>query len=82
MEFKELKNKNLAELNKLLAERRDKLRDSRFKVANRQLKDVRSIRKLKKEIAGIITLINKSNRNSLLAKTMADKEVSADKQDK
>lgn len=70
MDFKELKNKTGEELHKILAENRDKLRDLRFKVANRQLKDTRSIRKIKKEVAGILTLVNKPES----VKTSADKE--------
>lgn len=58
MEFKEIKNKSVKELHKLLAESRDKLRELKFKDANKQLKDVRSIRKLKAEIAQILTVIN------------------------
>lgn len=60
MEFKELKNKSKDELNKILSDSRDKLRDSRFKVANRQLKDVSSIKKIKKDIARILTIFNKN----------------------
>ncbi len=59
MEFKELKNKSKDELNKILSDSRDNLRESRFKVANRQLKDVSSIKKIKKDIARILTIFNK-----------------------
>ena len=59
MEFKELKTKSEKELHNLLAELRDKLRDLRFKDANKQLKDVKSIRKIRTEIAQILTLLNK-----------------------
>lgn len=58
MEFKELKNKTEKELRKLLEESRDKLRNLRFKDANKQLKNVREIRIVKKTIAKILTLIN------------------------
>jgi large subunit ribosomal protein L29 len=58
MDIKELKVKSKEELNKLLSDNRDKLRDSRFKVANRQLKDVRGIRKIKREIARMLTILN------------------------
>jgi ribosomal protein L29 len=59
MEFKELKNKTVKDLHKLLADFRDQLRDLRFKDANKQLKDVREIRVLKKTISQILTLLNK-----------------------
>ncbi len=58
MEFKELKNKTEKELKQILSESRDKLRDLRFKDANKQLKNVREIRVIKKTIAKILTLIN------------------------
>lgn len=58
MEFKELKKKSESELHKILAEFRDKLRDLRFKDANKQLKNVREIRKVRETIARILTLLN------------------------
>jgi len=58
MKYKELQKKNKSELHKTLAESRDKLRDFRFKDANKQLKNVREIRKVKKVIAQILTLLN------------------------
>jgi ribosomal protein L29 len=51
-----------AELQKLLAETRDKLRDLRFKDANKQLKDVRQVRKQKKLVANILTIMNKGDK--------------------
>ena len=59
MDFKELKTKMPAELHRLLAAGRDKWRELRFKDSNKQLKNVREIRSLKKEIAQILTLLNK-----------------------
>lgn len=58
MEFKELQKKKESELHKLLAESRDTLRDLRFRVASRQLKDIREVRVIKKTIAKILTLLN------------------------
>jgi large subunit ribosomal protein L29 len=60
MEFKELKKKSIGELHKSLLEKRNELREARFKDANKQLKDVRQIRAMKKLIARILTLINAS----------------------
>lgn len=62
MNFKELKQKNEIELKKLLADSREKLRDLRFRVASRQLKDVRQIRKIKKTIAKVLTLLTKKKQ--------------------
>ncbi|MFA6393659.1 MAG: 50S ribosomal protein L29 [Patescibacteria group bacterium] len=58
MEMKEIKNKSQAELNRLLSEFRDKLRDLRFKDASKQLKNVRDIRKVRQDIARIMTVLN------------------------
>ena len=58
MEFKELKKKKENELHKILAENRNKLRDLKFKDANKQLKDVRQIRKVRQVIAQALTLLN------------------------
>ncbi len=58
MEFKELQKKNEGDLQALLAKEREKLRVERFRDANKQLKNVRELRNLKKEIARILTLIN------------------------
>lgn len=59
MTFKELTQKTIKELHKLLSESREKLRELRFKDGNKQLKNVREIRQVRKFIAQIFTLINK-----------------------
>lgn len=59
MEWKELKIKTEKELHSLLAEYRNKLRELRFKDANKQLKNVREIRKTREVIARVSTLLNK-----------------------
>lgn len=61
MDIKELKTKTPLELTKLLVESQEKLRELRFKDSNKQLKNVRSIRVLKQEIARINTLLNKKD---------------------
>jgi ribosomal protein L29 len=58
MEIKELKIMSISELHKQLAKSRDRLRDLRFKDANKQLKNVREIRWIKQAIAQVLTLIN------------------------
>ncbi len=58
MELKELKKKNKGELHKILSETREKLRDLRFKDANKQLKDIRQIRGVRRTIAQVLTLLN------------------------
>jgi len=58
METKELTSKTPAELQKLLAQYREKLRELRFKDSNRQLKNVREIRQVRENIARIFTVLN------------------------
>lgn len=63
MEFKELKNKTKSQLHNLLAEERERLRELRFKDANKQLKDVRQIRKVRETIAQALTILNSKEDN-------------------
>ncbi len=60
MDFKELKKKTEKELKANLAESREKLRDLRFRDANKQLKNIREIRQVKRTIARILTLLKKN----------------------
>ena len=64
MDYKELKKKKESDLHKILAESRDKLRDLRFKDANKQLKNVREIRVVRETIARILTLLNSKKGNN------------------
>jgi len=63
MEFKELQTRTMKEWHSLLAEAREKLRHLRFKDANKQLSDIRSIRKERQLISRLLTLINKSKNS-------------------
>ncbi|MFA6215025.1 MAG: 50S ribosomal protein L29 [Patescibacteria group bacterium] len=54
MKYKELKSKPETELQKLLTDSREKLRELKFKVASNQLKNVREIRSLRKTIAQLL----------------------------
>lgn len=56
MKLKELRQKSVPELQKLLARNRDKVRDVRFKVSQRQYKNYRELGDLKKEVARILTV--------------------------
>ncbi|MFA6512346.1 MAG: 50S ribosomal protein L29 [Patescibacteria group bacterium] len=58
MTIKELRMKSRAELEKLLTEQREELRDIRFKVSRDQMKNVRSIRSTKQDIARILTILH------------------------
>ncbi|PIR72868.1 MAG: 50S ribosomal protein L29 [Candidatus Nealsonbacteria bacterium CG10_big_fil_rev_8_21_14_0_10_36_23] len=57
MKFSELRQRPKPELQKLLAENREKLRQLRFDLASGKVKNVREIRKIKKDIARILTLL-------------------------
>lgn len=59
MDWNELKLKSPTELQRLLQEKRELLRDRRFKVAQGQHKDVRELRELKQDIARILTKVTK-----------------------
>ena len=58
MTFAELNKKSAADLQKLLAEKREELRELRFKVAANQLTNVRQIRKVRQLIARILTRLS------------------------
>jgi large subunit ribosomal protein L29 len=58
MNFKELKKKTESDLHKILSESRERLRELRFKDANKQLKNIREIRTLRITVAQVLTLLN------------------------
>jgi len=64
MKTKELKEKSLKELEKILGDYRETLRKLRFDLASGKVKNVRKIREIKKDVARILTVINnKDNKN-------------------
>ena len=65
---KELRLKPEEELNQLLSESQKKLRELRFNLASGKVKNVRTIRVLKKDIARILTILNEKNeiKNNVL----------------
>ncbi len=64
MKAAELRKKTKNELNKLLTERRERLRVLRFDLASGRVKNVKEISQLKREVARIITLL-KENKESI-----------------
>lgn len=62
MKIKELKDKNINELKKLLTEKEENIRKSRFELATKQVKDKRQIRKERRDVARILTLIHKEDK--------------------
>lgn len=57
MKISEIKQKPKNELQKLLQEERDNLRQLRFDLSAGKVKNVREIRKIKKDIARILTIL-------------------------
>lgn len=57
MKIAELRQRSKDELQKILADGREKLRQLRFDLASGKVKNVREIRKIKKDIARILTLL-------------------------
>ncbi len=58
MKVRELRKLEINDLNKKLDELRNKSRELRFSITNNQLKDVRNLRSVKKDIAKILTILN------------------------
>lgn len=65
IKFAELKKKTEAELTEQLAEAREKSRELRFRASTRELKNIREIRNVKKEIAQILTIMAQSKKKPI-----------------
>lgn len=63
MKPSELRQKSQSELQKLLADKRERLRQLRFDLAAGKVKNVREIRMIKKDIARILTLLRNYELN-------------------
>ena len=63
MDIKEARNKSIIELNNLLKDLRKNLDDLKFKVAQDQVKNVREIRQIKKDIARILMTLKEKTAN-------------------
>ncbi|MFA5355426.1 MAG: 50S ribosomal protein L29 [Candidatus Paceibacterota bacterium] len=57
MKIAELRQRNKADLEKLMADDKEKLRQLRFDLAAGKVKNVKDVQKTRKEIARIMTLI-------------------------
>jgi ribosomal protein L29 len=60
MGIKELREKNIEELKKLLGEKKEYARKLRFDISSKQVKNNREYRNTRKEISRILTLIKES----------------------
>ena len=58
MKIVELRKLDIEKLNEKLVELRNKNRELRFSIANNQLKNVRELRVVKKDIAKVLTVLN------------------------
>jgi ribosomal protein L29 len=73
MDLKELQKFADKDLHLHLSDLRKKVREFRFSIANSQLKNVRTLRKTKKEIAQILTELNKRRTGKIAtAETSAE----------
>jgi ribosomal protein L29 len=69
MKIAELREKTDNELQRLLSELRNQVREFRFKVASREQSRVRDVRGAKKTIAQVLTLLRSRKDSSAKAKT-------------
>ncbi len=58
MKIKEIREKNQKEIEKDLSELRNKLTKMKFDISGKQMKNHREIRKIKKDIAKILTVLS------------------------
>lgn len=64
MKIREIRAKSTQELKEMYEDLTQKLRDLNFKLASGQLKDVREVRKAKKTIARILTVLKERKEES------------------
>ena len=62
MKIKELQNKNESELKKDLFDLQEELRTVRFNLSYGHVGNVAKIKKIKKDIARVLTVLNNSNK--------------------
>ncbi|MFH1656645.1 MAG: 50S ribosomal protein L29 [Candidatus Nealsonbacteria bacterium] len=62
MKIKELRLKQNTELNKLLQEKKEKLRQFYFNLSSGKVKNIKEIRETKKDIARILTILKNTKK--------------------
>jgi ribosomal protein L29 len=72
MDTKELRDKTTVELEKLLTDSRNRLRELRFRVAAKQLSTVREIRQTRRLIAQLLTMLGERKQAEPSAEPKAD----------
>lgn len=65
MSYEEVKKLTKEDAQKRLAETQARLQEIRFKLGANQVKDVREVRTLRREIAHLLTHVNASSKNPL-----------------
>ncbi len=60
-EFQELKNKPVAELNKMMSELKDRLWNVKNDLVRGKVKNIQEVKTIKKDIARIMTVVNQGN---------------------
>ncbi|MBM3250766.1 MAG: 50S ribosomal protein L29 [Candidatus Nealsonbacteria bacterium] len=63
MKIGEIRQKPQKELQEILRDKQEKLRQLRFDFASGKVKNVREIQQIKKDIARILTIINNQDAN-------------------
>ncbi len=63
MKAQELRNKNPEELKRLLQEKRVELCKTRFDIKANQTRDNQSQKRIKKDVARILTILNSNNKS-------------------
>ena len=64
MKFSELSQKPREELEKLLQDGREKLRQLQFDLSSGKVKNVKEIRQIKKDVARILTIFSQKQKNA------------------
>ena len=64
MKAKEIREKGIEELKKILSEKRGEAGDFRFEISSKQKKDHRDYRNIKKDIARIMTIIGEKDKSN------------------
>ena len=68
MKANEIKNKSENELKRSLIKKKEKIRELRFLLSQGKVKNIREIRKIKKDIARILTVVNKNKKPKIKTK--------------
>lgn len=64
MKTAQLRQKSKSELQRMLADFREKLREMRFNLVSGKVKNIREVRELKKDIARILTILNEKEKRN------------------